>query len=146
MQTKYCAGRKLQIRHSIGRASDVDYSTFDGRTSDVEYSTFDYEADRIEKIRSEEGCFECRIFDIRRADDRMSNILHPKHPSSDVEYSTLDGGQYRIENRIESFYAPLVPQLVHLPYIIFYFLNDRRHAFRSKLKDVQSVIKYKFTQ
>ena len=44
--------------------------------SDVEYSTFDYTADRIEKIRSEEGCFGCRIFDIQRAADRMSNIRH----------------------------------------------------------------------
>ena len=60
------------------------YLTFDGRPMeskksdpkkgalDVEYSTFDYTADRIEKIRSEEGCFGCRIFDY--AADRIEKI------------------------------------------------------------------------
>ena len=52
MQTSYCASRMLEIRHSIGRASDVDYSTFDGRP------------------------FECRKYDIRRTALRMSNIRH----------------------------------------------------------------------
>ena len=64
MQTTYCAGRKLQIRHSIERASDVDYSTFDGRTSDVEYSPSDGRP------------IECRKSDIRRRALRMSNIRH----------------------------------------------------------------------
>ena len=38
LQTAACAGRILKIRHSIERASDVEYSTFDRRASDVEYS------------------------------------------------------------------------------------------------------------
>ena len=52
LQTSYCAGRILKIRHSIGRASDVDYSTFNGRP------------------------IECRKSDIRRRALRMSNIRH----------------------------------------------------------------------
>ena len=40
--------------------------------------------------------------------DRMSKIRYPKKGASDVEYSTFDGGQYRIENRIESFCTPLI--------------------------------------
>ena len=69
--------RSSNVQYPNWGASDVEYLTFDGRpieskksdpkkgASDVEYSTFDYTADRIEKIRSEEGCFGCRIFDIR---------------------------------------------------------------------------------
>ena len=38
----------------------------------------------------------------------MSKIRHPKKGASDVEYSTFDGGQYRIKNRIESFCTPLI--------------------------------------
>ena len=61
------AGRILKIWHSIRRASDVEYSTFDGRISDVKYST------------------------IRLMADRMSKIRHSIGRGSDVEYSTFDG-------------------------------------------------------
>ena len=100
MQTKYCAGRKLQLRHSIGRASDVDYSTFDGRTSDAEYSTFDGRpiesiksdpkkgASNVECSTSEEGCFGCRIFDIRRTANRMY-IIVVVYSNSTARYSCL---------------------------------------------------------
>ena len=132
MQTTYCAGRKLQIRHSIGRASDVDYSTFDGRTSDVEYSTFDGRPIESKKSDPKKDVsdvkystfvgrlIECRKSDIRRRALRMSNIRHstmrpielkksdPKEGALNVEYSTFDGGLYRIENRIESFCTPLM--------------------------------------
>ena len=58
----------LKICLSIGRASDVDYSTFEGRTSDVECPTF------------EEGCFGCRIFDVRRRVHFLDKIyeIHKK--------------------------------------------------------------------
>ena len=64
----------LKIYHSIGRASDVDYST------------------------SEEGRFGRRIFVIRRRVLWMSTIRHSTGGWSNVKYSTFDGGQYRIEN------------------------------------------------
>ena len=38
----------------------------------------------------------------------MSKIQHPEKCASDVEYSTFDGGQYRIENLNESLCTPLV--------------------------------------
>ena len=53
------------------------YSTFDGRP--------------IECRKSDEGCFGCRIFALRRTADRMSKIRHPKKGASDVEYLTFDG-------------------------------------------------------
>ena len=53
LQTSYCVGRMLKIRHPKKGASDVEYSTFDGRL------------------------IECRIFDIRRRpiSDRKSNLF-----------------------------------------------------------------------
>ena len=63
----------------------------------------------VENPISEEGRFGCRIFDIRRMAKRMSKIRHPKKGASDVKYSTFDGGQYRIENWIESFCTSLIP-------------------------------------
>ena len=45
-----------------------------------------------ENPTSEEGCFGCRIFDIRRTADRMLKIRHPKKGASDVEYSTSEEG------------------------------------------------------
>ena len=41
-----------------------------------------------------------RMSNIRRTADRMSKIRHPKKCALNVEYSKLNGGQYRIENRI----------------------------------------------
>ena len=72
-----------KIRHPKKSASDVEYSTFDGRL------------------------IECRKSDIRRRALRMSNIRHSTDGWSNVEYSTFNGGQYRIENRIESVCTPL---------------------------------------
>ena len=65
MQTTSCAGRILKIRHSIGRASDIEYWTFYGRILDVEYLTFDVRPTG------------CRIFEIRRRpiSDRKSNRI-----------------------------------------------------------------------
>ena len=60
------------IRHSIGRPSNVEYST------------------------SEALFFGFFRFD--RPYSRMSNIQHPKHPSSDVVFSTFD--QPSVECRI----------------------------------------------
>ena len=53
----------LKVANCILRSSNVRYPNWG--TLGFQYSTFDYAADRIEKIRSKEGCFECRIFDIR---------------------------------------------------------------------------------
>ena len=47
----------------------------------------------------------------------MLKIRHPKKGASDVEYSTFDGGQYRIENRIESFCTPIYQMSSLLPFL-----------------------------
>ena len=53
--------------------------------------SIDYATDRIEKIRSEEGCFGCRIFDIRlygrsnRKNPNRRRVLH----MSNIRHSTL---------------------------------------------------------
>ena len=107
----------LKIRHSIGRASHVDYSTFDERPIECRKSDIRRRALRMSNIRHskkgssgveystfEEGCFGCRIFDIRLTADRMSKIRHPKKGASDIEYST----EANIGSKIESFCTPLI--------------------------------------
>ena len=71
------------IRHSTMRPIESKKSDPMKGSSDVEYSTFDCAADRFEKIRSEEGCFECRIFDIRS--DRM-HTSNQELPPSEATY------------------------------------------------------------
>ena len=48
METTSCAGRILKIRHSIGRALDVEYSTFDCAANRIEKIRSNNEANRIE--------------------------------------------------------------------------------------------------
>ena len=122
----------LKIRHSIKLQMSIirqstdalrmsNISTFDRRPIECRKSDIRRRALQMSNIRhstdsrlnvenptSEEGCFGCRIFDIRRAANRMLKIRHPKKGASNVQYSTFDGGQYRFENRIESFCIPLM--------------------------------------
>ena len=57
---------------------------------------------------------ECRIFDIRSVSNQMSDFRHSIGHKSNVEYSTFDGGQYRIENRKESFCTLLIGSFVRV--------------------------------
>ena len=71
--------------------------TFDGRPIESKKSDPKKGASNVECSTSEEGCFGCRIFDIRRTTNRMSKIRHPKNGASDVEYPTFDYEADRVE-------------------------------------------------
>ena len=93
MYIVWCLVKSCKLHPALIECSISELRHFGCRIFDIRRT-----ADRLEKIRSEEGYFGCRIFDIRRTADRIEKI----------EFATFDPTE-----------CTRLKEVVHAHYIFF---------------------------